>query len=128
MEYQDVFNLLWEQVKASIQDESFAKLTMAKTIGKTELKNIYVRPVYSKEGFTVLMKYRCRLKDVEDIEKEQTLEEAFVILKKHLKNPFSSVVLFTTNKDLLFKINKKGEGSITENMPTFTSIRESDRD
>lgn len=128
MQYEEVFNLLWEQLKESIEEESFAKLTMAKTIGKTELKNIYIRPVYSKEGFSVLMKYRYRLKDVEDIEKQQTLEEAFVILKEHLRNPFSSVVLFTTSKDLLFKINKKGVGSITENMPTFTSIRESDRD
>jgi hypothetical protein len=31
--------------KESIDNYTYAKLTLAKTIGDTELKNIYVRPV-----------------------------------------------------------------------------------
>ena len=42
MPYQDMFVVFWEQVKQSIQEERFAKLTMAKTIGKPDLKNIRV--------------------------------------------------------------------------------------
>lgn len=60
MPYQDVFLLFWEQVKESDEEGRFAKLTMAKTIGKQDLKNVFVRPVYSKEGFKVLVKLRYR--------------------------------------------------------------------
>lgn len=122
MPYQDVFVLFWEQVKESVQEGRFAKLTMAKTIGKPELKNIYVRPINSEDGFRVLLKFRYRPKETEDQEQELTLDEAFMIIKPYLKNPFISAVLFTTTKDVTFKINKKGAGSITENAPTFQNV------
>ena len=128
MSYQDVFVLFWKQVKESVQEGQFAKLTMAKTIGKPELKNIFVRPIYSEGGFKVLLKLRYRSRDTEDKEDELTLEETFMILKSHLKNPFSSVLLFTTTKDLTFKINKKGAGSITEASPTFSNVTQANND
>ena len=128
MPYQDVFVLFWEQVKESVQEDNFAKLTMAKTIGKPNLKNIFVRPIYSEDGFKVLLKLRYRDKETEDIEDELTLEEAFIVLKSHLKKSFSSVLLFTTTKDVTFKINKKGAGSITETPPTFRAITQAKKD
>lgn len=128
MPYQDVFILFWEQVKESVQDGSFAKLTMAKTIGKPELRNVFVRPVYSKDGFKVLLKLRYRSREVEDQEDELTLDEAFAVVKEHLKNPFSSVLMFSTTKDVTFKINKKGAGSITEGSPSFSDVTEAVRD
>jgi len=128
MSYQDVFVLFWEQVKESCQEGSFAKLTMAKTIGKPNLKNIFVRPVYSDDGFKVLVKLRYQSKETEDEENELTLEEAFVLVKSHLKKSFSSVLLFTTVKDVTFKINKKGAGRITENTPTFQNVTQAKND
>jgi len=128
MSYQDVFVLFLEQVKESVKEGNFAKLTMAKTIGKPELKNIFLRPIYSEDGFKVLLKYRYRSRDTEDQEEKLSLEDAFVILKAHLKKPFSSVLLFTTTKDVTFKINKKGAGSITENLPTFHNITQAEGD
>ena len=128
MLYQDVFVLFWEQVKESIQEGKFAKLTMAKTIGKPNLRNIFVRPVYSEDGFKVLVKFRYRSKDTEDVENELTLEEAFEVLKPHLRKSFSSVLLFTTTKDVTFKINKKGAGSIIENLPTFHDVMQATND
>ena len=122
MTYQEVFVLFWDQVKESIHEGRFAKLTMAKTIGKPNLKNIFVRPVYSEDGFKVLVKLRYASKETEDEEKELTLEDAFEVLKSHLKTSFSTVLLFTTTKDVTFKINKKGAGSITENLPTFHNV------
>ena len=121
MPYLDVFDLFWKQVTKSVEEERFAKLTMAKTIGKPNLRNIFVRPVYSKSDFKVLLKLRYRSIESEDKEDELTLEEAFVVLKSHLRKSFSSVLLFTTTKDVVFKINKKGAGSITESLPTFNS-------
>ncbi|MBJ7880186.1 hypothetical protein [Gelidibacter salicanalis] len=128
MPYRDVFVLFWEQVKESIEEGRFAKLTMAKTIGKPDLKNIFVRPIYSEEGFKVLVKMRYKLKETEDVENEMTLDEAFVFLKSHLKMSFWSVLLFTTTKDVTFKINKKDAGRITENLPTFRDVTQAKND
>ena len=128
MPYQDVFVLFCEQVKESVQEGQFAKLTMAKTIGKPDLRNIFVRPVYSKDGFKVLLKLRYRSRETEDKEDELTLEEAFVVLKSHLRNPFLSVLMFTITKDVTFKINKKGAGSITEALPTFHEVTQAKND
>ncbi|WP_405247051.1 hypothetical protein [Cellulophaga sp. Asnod2-G02] len=128
MPYQEVFVLFWEQVKESIQEGRFAKLTMAKTIGKPELKNIFLRPVYSDKGFKVLLKFRYRSRDTEDQEQELSLEEALEVVKPHLKNPFLSVLLFTTSKDVIFKVNKKGVGSITETFPSFQNVTQAKSD
>ncbi|WP_299100217.1 hypothetical protein [uncultured Winogradskyella sp.] len=122
MTYQDVFNEFWEQVKESIEAKTFAKLTMAKTIGKPELKNIFLRPIYAEDDFKVILKYSFRPRETEDIEEEMTLEDALPIVKQHLKSSFLSVLLFTTKKDVVFKMNKKGVGSITENYPTFKNV------
>lgn len=37
----------------------------------------------------------------------------------YIKNPFTTALLFTTEMDLTFKVNKKNAGSLTEQMPTF---------
>ena len=128
MSYQDVFAVFWKQVEESLQEGRFAKLTMAKTIGKPNLRNIFLRPVNSDDGLKVLLKLRYRSKETEDQEDEMTLEEAFVVVKSHLIKSFSSVLLFTTTKDVTFKVNKKGAGSITESSPTFTDVIPSTKD
>jgi hypothetical protein len=128
MAYQDVFVVFWEQVKESVQAGQFAKLTMAKTIGKPNLRNIFVRPVYSEDGFKVLLKLRYRSPETEDKEDELTLDEAFEVLKPYLRTSFFSVLLFTTTKDVIFKINKKGAGSITDNPPTFHEVTQAQID
>ena len=128
MSYEDVFVLFWEQVEKSVQEGTFAKLTMAKTIGKPNLRNIFVRPISSEEGFKVLLTFRYRSKDSEDIEKELSLEETFVVFKSHLKKHFSSVLLFSITKDVTFKLNKKGAASISEKAPTFKYITQAESD
>ncbi|MDO6471860.1 hypothetical protein [Maribacter sp. 1_MG-2023] len=128
MPYQDEFLIFWKQVTESVEEGNFAKLTMAKTIGKPNLRNIFVRPIYSENGFKVLLKLRYRSRETEDQTEELTLDEAFIILKSHLKTSFLTVVLFTTTKDVLFKVNKKGVGSFTENPPTFSDITQAKMD
>lgn len=122
MPYQNEFDLFWKQVEESVEEGRFAKLTMAKTIGKPDLRNIFVRPVYAENDFKVLVKLRYRSKETEDTETLMTLKEAFAVLKPHLKKSFLTVLLFTTSKDVTFKINKKGAGSIIESLPTFHNI------
>jgi len=45
MSFTETFTDFYNKVKASLADGTFAKLTMAKTIGNTDLMNIYVRPI-----------------------------------------------------------------------------------
>lgn len=129
MQYQEEFLQFWEQVKESIKEDSFAKLTMAKTIGKLTLKNIFVRPLETQpeEETKVLVKLHYRPRDTQDEVQELNLEEIFKFLKSYLTTPFLSVILFTTTKDVTFKINKKGVGSITQNIPTFRDVVKAER-
>ncbi len=69
-----------------------------------------------------MLKYSFRPRETEDVEEEMTLEESLTVLKSHLKSSFLSVLLFTTKKDVIFKVNKKGIGSITESSPTFKNV------
>ncbi|RTY70409.1 hypothetical protein [Flavobacterium sp. LB2P53] len=117
MSFQPVFALFWENVKESIQNGTYAKLTLAKTIGDTELKNIYVRPVLSESNvfsLSVTARYKT-----EEIESSHTLDEAFMVLAPFMNNPFLTALLFTTENDITFKLNKKRVGSIMEQAPTF---------
>ncbi|MGR7813435.1 hypothetical protein [Lacinutrix undariae] len=122
MSYQEEFVLFWEQVEESVKEGRFAKLTMAKTIGKPNLRNIFVRPLASEDDFKVIVKLRYRSKETEDEEETLSLDEAYMMLKPHLVKSFSSVLLFTTTKDVTFKVNKKGAGKITEHPPTFRDV------
>ena len=118
MSFQPEFALFWESVKESMAQYTFAKLTLAKTIGDTELKNIYMRPVLVDDQvrFSLIARYKT-----EEVESFHTLEEAFFVLSSYLNNPFLTALLFTTENDLTFKLNKKRVGSIVEQAPTFKS-------
>ena len=116
MSFQPVFTQFWEHVKESIQNGTFAKLTLAKTIGDTELKNIYVRPVLLEDDFKLSLIARYKTEEVESF---HTLDEAFFVLAPYMNNPFLTALLFTTENDLTFKLNKKRVGSIIEQAPTF---------
>ncbi|MFA9187212.1 hypothetical protein AAGV33_06135 [Flavobacterium sp. FBOR7N2.3] len=119
MSYEPIFALFWERVKQSIEDKTFAKLTLAKTIGDTELKNIYVRPVLLENdvfSLSLIARYKT-----EEVESFHSLDEAYPILASYMNQPFLSALLFTTENDVVFKLNKKRVGSITEQVPTFKS-------
>lgn len=117
MSFQPVFVLFWEKVKESIENHTYAKLTLAKTIGDTKLKNIYVRPVLlENDEFSLSVTARYK---TEEIESFHTLDEAFIVLAPYMNNPFLTALLFTTENDITFKLNKKRVGTIIEQAPTF---------
>lgn len=118
MAFQTEFALFWESVKESMTQYTFAKLTLAKTIGDTELKNIYMRPVLVEDQVRISLIARYKTEEVESF---HTLDEAFFVLSSYLNNPFLTALLFTTENDLTFKLNKKRVGSIVEQAPTFKS-------
>jgi hypothetical protein len=118
MSFQTEFAQFWESVKESMAQYTFAKLTLAKTIGDTELKNIYMRPVLVDDQVRISLIARYKTEEVESF---HTLDEAFFVLSSYLNNPFLTALLFTTENDLTFKLNKKRVGSIVDQAPTFKS-------
>ena len=116
MSFQPIFAQFWGKVKESIENHTYAKLTLAKTIGDTELKNIYVRPVLNDDVFSLSITARYKTEEVESF---HSLEEAFFVLAPYMNNPFLTALLFTTENDITFKLNKKRVGSIIEQAPTF---------
>lgn len=117
MSFNPLFVEFWDKVTESIQNGTYAKLTLAKTIGDTELKNIYVRPVLEGDTtfkMSVIAKYKT-----EEIESFHSLEDTFAVLVPYMNNPFLTALLFTTENDLTFKLNKKRVASIIDQAPTF---------
>ncbi|WP_418264410.1 hypothetical protein [Flavobacterium faecale] len=117
MSFHPLFAEFWEKVTQSIENGTYAKLTLAKTIGDTELKNIYMRPVLDGESsfkMSVIARYKT-----EEVESIHPLEDTFAVLAPYMNNPFMTALLFTTENDLTFKLNKKRVGSIIEQAPTF---------
>lgn len=120
MLYLSVFNEFFELVKSSINQGTFAKLTLAKTMGDTDLKNVYVSLHILEDGsynFAFLSRYKT-----EEIESFHNIEEAYKIISSYIKNPFLTVLLFTIENDFTFKVNKKNAGSIIVQAPTFKNI------
>ena len=117
----ETFSDFYNKVKASLADGTFAKLTLAKTIGNTDLMNIYVRPIVEDDILKMELKYKFQQEEQIEI---HTIDAACDTLVKYINNPFMSAILFTTEFDLTYKLNKKRAVSITEKVNTFGNASE----
>lgn len=115
------FSEFYDKFKTSLSDGTFAKLTFAKTIGKTELKNIFIRPILEENELKLELKFRFQQEELFEI---HTTDSAFDRLLPFVNNPFLSVILFTTDFDLTYKLNKKKAVSFTDQPPTFGNASE----
>jgi len=116
MSFTESFSEFYNKVKASLADGTFAKLTLAKTIGNTDLMNIYVRPVIDEGILKMELKYKFQHDEQTEI---QSIDNARDTLAQYINNPFLSAILFTTQFDLTYKLNKKRAVSVTETPNTF---------
>ena len=121
MPFTETFTDFYNNVKASLADGTFAKLTLAKTIGNTDLMNIYVRPIVEEGILKLELKYKFQQEEVIEI---HTIDNACDKLITYINNPFLSAILFTTEFDLTYKLNKKRAVSITEKVNTFGNANE----
>jgi hypothetical protein len=121
MSFTESFSDFYNHVKASLADGTFAKLTMAKTIGNTDLMNIYVRPIVEEDILKMELKYKFQQEEIIEI---YTIDNASDTLVSYINNPFLSAILFTTQFDLTYKLNKKRAVSITEKANTFGNANE----
>jgi hypothetical protein len=116
MPFKETFSEFYTKVKTSLKDGTFAKLTLAKTIGNTELMNIYVRPVIDENVLLLELKFKFQKEEIIEI---HSIDDTFNRLLEFINNPFLSAILFTTEFDLTYKLNKKRAVSIIEQFPSF---------
>lgn len=114
-----IYTEFFNQVRASIAAGTFAKLTLAKTVGKPELQNIYVKTIVEDNVLKLSMTYKIYITEKQELVKICVLEDLESELIPHINNPFLSVLLFTTEADITMKLNKKRVASIIEQAPTF---------
>lgn len=117
MPFKETFLEFYSKVKLSIEDGTFAKLTLAKTIGNSQLMNVYVRPIMDEEVLKLELKFKFQQEELFEI---HSIDSAFSRLLEFINNPFLSAILFTTEFDLTYKLNKKRTVSIMEQFPSFT--------
>ena len=116
MSYSEQINALYDHLKTSLFNGTFAKLTLGKTIGKTELTNIYFRTIVDNDTLKFNVTFRYLSEEIIEI---KPIEDVILLLNQYLNNPFLTVILFTTEKDILIKHKKKRIATITEMDNTF---------
>ena len=121
MENDEVLKSFFEAVQNSIKNKTFSKLTLAKTIGNTQLLNIYARLIFENETLVFELKYKYQQEEQIEI---YAIEKAFEVLQNFIENPFLSLLLFTTQNDITLKINKKRDFKIVVQPPTFKHAAE----
>lgn len=119
MENNIIYTDFFTRVHQSIQNGTFAKLTLAKTVGKPELQNIYVRTIVEEEVLKLQLTYKIYKNGLQELVKVCKIDEMEKELIPCINNPFLSCLLFTTEADITLKLNKKRIATIIEQAPTF---------
>ena len=114
-----VYTEFFNHVNESINNGTFAKLTLAKTIGKPELQNIYVKTIVEDNILKLSMTYKIYTTEKQELVKICKFDDLEAELIPHINNPFLSALLFTTEADITLKLNKKRVARIDEQAPTF---------
>ncbi len=121
MQFTHTFSEFYKKFKTSLSDGTLAKMTFAKTIGKAELQNIFIRPILDGSELKLELKFRFQKEELFEI---HSIDSAFDRLLPFINNPFLSVILFTTEFDLTYKLNKKRMVSVNDQPPTFAHANE----
>ena len=116
MIYSEPIHAIFEHLKTSLTNGTFAKLTLGKTIGKTELTNIYFRTIVDNDVLKFNVTFRYLSEEIVEI---KPIEDVVMLLSQYINNPFLTVILFTTEKDILIKLNKKRIATLSEMDNTF---------
>ena len=90
----------------SIDNQTFIKLTLSKSIGDTDLKNIYVRLVEIKKQLQLSFTYRYKTRD--EVKNCQNTEGVNKI-KELLGKQFLNAELFLKEETHLIQYDKKGD-------------------
>lgn len=115
----ETYSHFFSLVQESIKNKTFAKLTLAKTIGKPELQNIFVRTKIIEQTLQASVIFKIYNEGLQEIEKIMPLDTLENELVPYMNNPFMSALLFTIEHDIVLKLNKKRVANINHLPPTF---------
>nr|WP_298660451.1 hypothetical protein [uncultured Flavobacterium sp.] len=115
----ETYSHFFSLVQESIKNKTFAKLTLAKTIGKPELQNIFVRTKIIDQTLQASVIFKIYNEGLQEIEKIMPLDTLENELVPYMNNPFMSALLFTIEHDIVLKLNKKRVANINHLPPTF---------
>lgn len=115
----ETYSHFFSLVQESIKNKTFAKLTLAKTIGKPELQNIFVRTKIIDQTLQASVIFKIYNEGLQEIEKIMPLDTLENELVPYMNNPFMSALLFTIEHDIVLKLNKKRVANVNHLPPTF---------
>ena len=95
-----------ETLTQSIENQTFIKLTLSKSVGDTDLKNVYVRLVEIKKQLQLSFTYRYKTRD--EVKNCQNTEGP-LLLNAYLGKQFLNAELFLKNETHLIQFDKKGD-------------------
>jgi SAM-dependent methyltransferase len=103
--------LFAEKLAQSIHNQTFIKITLSKSKGDAELKNIYGRIVEIKKQPRLSLTFRYKTRDEV---KNYAYTEGSFFLTEQLGTEFLNADVWTTEADFSLQIDKKGEGRFSE--------------
>lgn len=113
---EDDIVLFVERMRKSIQDETFVKATLSKSVGSDRrLKNVYLRLIELKETPHLSFTFRYLTKDEV---KNHAIEAGLAIIQLWLGNDFLQADLFTIEADVSLLFNKKRKARLFVKKPS----------
>lgn len=107
-----------DSVRTSIDNQSFAKITLSKPSKQAgALQNVYVRLALIKDTPNLSFTYRYKTNDQT---KNFSFTDGLSELTTLITNQFQNATLFTTLGDVLFRVSKKGQPTITKSKASIT--------
>ena len=106
-----------EKLAQSINNQTFIKITLSKSKGETELKNIYGRIVEIKKQPRLSLTFRYKTRD--EVKNYDYTEGSF-FLTEQLGTAFLNADVWTTEADFSLQIDKRGEARFLEKKASHT--------
>lgn len=111
------FEQLINEIRESVLQNNFVKLTLSKPVRKSEeLLNVYIRQITLKEKEYFQFTYRNKTNDQV---KNYTLAETIIEIESLLLEKFRAGSLFTLTKDILVFVSKKKKISYKTGAASF---------
>ncbi len=107
-----------EKLRASVEEQTFVKITLSRGRGESGLRNVYGRIVELKAG--TMMSFTLRYAN-RDVTRNEVLADAPSAIEKWLTNDFEEAHLFTTAGDWKLRAEHGGEWKMKVARPTFSA-------
>ena len=108
----------FEKLRASLEQQTFVKITLSRGRGESGLRNVYGRLVELKAGTVVSFTLRHANRDVT---RNEVIADAAGAVEKWLGSDFEEAHLFTTTGDWKLRAEHGGEWSMKAARPTFVA-------